>query len=183
MAEDHLDDLRRQLADAPIQAPPAPWRAVASFGVGGLTHVGYAPDSDAILVVSSQGRGVIDCLTGQKLARDSDEFFAGLDESKLHCPGIGPLANQVIRIAGLCGGGLPTMTHDGWSLEAVALPWPRHSVFLSQPLKSVLYGMAATTKVGDDGACEYRAHGFSDTGNTFIIALSCELNVFARRTA
>jgi hypothetical protein len=180
MVEDQFRNLRQQLAEAEIQVPPEPWHAVTSIAVGGLTHIGYAPDSDIILVFSSQGRSVIDCMTGAKLARDHKEFFSGLDESRLKCPGIGPLANQDIRIAGLAGGGLPTCTHDGWRLEALALPWPRYSLFLSQPFKSVLDGPATTTKVGDDGACEYRAHGFSETGRTFVIALSCELNVFSR---
>jgi hypothetical protein len=180
MIDDYLHDLRQQLTDAAVQAPPHPWRFVASVAVGGLTHVGYSPESDTVLVLSSQGRGVIDCLTGTKVARDYEEFFPGLEESRLQCPGIGPLADRKIRIAGLTGGGLPTMKHDGWHLEALALPWPRYFVFLSRPFKSVLDGLESTTKVGDEGACEYRAHGFSDTGNSFVIALSCELNIYSR---
>lgn len=182
MAADPLHNLRQQLTDAPITDPPTPWRCVVSIGVGGLTHVGYAENSDTLLILSHQGRGVIDCLTGERVARDDEEVFPGHDTPQLECPGIGPLEGQTIRIAGLTGGGLPSRTRDGWKLETLALPWPSYSIFLSPSCRSVLDGLRVTTKVADDGGvCEFRACGFSDTGNTFVVALSCAVSIFARR--
>ncbi len=158
-----------------VQSPPAPWRPVQVFAVGGLFGVGYATGSDLLLVLSSQGRGVFDCLTGEKLARDYNEAHDFFDLIRLTAAGFGPLAGQSIRIGGLFGGGLPLTTTDGWCLEAQARAWPTHSVFLTAP------GSREPICVGEDGACEFRACGFSETGRTFIIATSCDLTIFARQ--
>jgi len=53
--------------------PPEPWRHVASHGIGGLTDIGYGEGSDLLLVVSHNGRGVFDCLSGERVARDRVE--------------------------------------------------------------------------------------------------------------
>ena len=77
-------------------------------------------------------------------------------------------------MAGLYGGGLTHTTHDGWFLEGQAPAWPTHTIYLSSPSKPDLLPIA------DDGACELRAYGFSHTGLTFIVALSCDLQIYAR---
>jgi hypothetical protein len=164
------------MAAAPAKhEPPAPWRRLPVYGVGGLFQVGYAAGSDLLLVLSSQGRGVFDCLAGEKLARDYNESHDFFDPIRLTGTGIGPLEGQAIRMAGLFGGGLPLTTLDGWLLEAQARAWPTHSVFLTAP------GSRESICVGDDGACELRACGFSETGRSFIIATSCELAMFTRQ--
>jgi hypothetical protein len=48
---------------------PSPWRKVTYLAVGGLTEVGFAAGS-LLLVVSHQGRGVVDLASGNVLARD-----------------------------------------------------------------------------------------------------------------
>jgi hypothetical protein len=88
----------------------ATWTQHSIFAIGGLIQVGFAPQSDYLLVVSHQGRGVFDCVSRQKLARDANDAF---DESELTAEGIGLLAGQKIRTAGLFGGSLPTTTADG----------------------------------------------------------------------
>lgn len=155
---------------------PSPWRRLPVYGVGGLFQVGYAAGSDLLLVLSSQGRGVFDCIAGEKLARDYNEVHDFFDPIRLTATGIRPLEGQAIRMAGLFGGGLPFTTLDGWMLEAQAHAWPKHSVFLTAP------GSQEPVCVGDDGACEFRACGFSETGRSFIIATSCELAMFTRQT-
>jgi hypothetical protein len=156
-----------------IQEPPPPWKHVVTWAVGGLFQVGYAENSDLLLVLSSQGRGVFDCLTGEKVARDDEEahdFFAPIP---LTADGFGPLAGKSIRMAGLFGGGLPRTTEDGWFLEEQAPAWPIRTILLRSPARE-------TIAIGDDGACELRAFGFSETGNSLIIAISCDLAIFAR---
>src|SRR6187455_1463149 len=108
-----------------------PWRIVGGFGIGGLTEVGFADGTDDLLVVSSQGRGLFDCLTGERLARDHEEMFENTDESGLTAPGIGRHSNTIFRLAGLQGGGLASFTRDGWGIHIVQLPWPIHVVFLT----------------------------------------------------
>jgi hypothetical protein len=90
------------------------------YAVGGLFGVGYATASELLLVLSSQGRGVFDCATGERLARDYEESHKFFDPIRLTAVGFGPLDGQAIRIAGLFGGGLPLTTLDGWYLEAQA---------------------------------------------------------------
>lgn len=144
------------------------------FGVGGLIQVGYATGSDLLLVLSGNGRGVFDCLTGQKLARDYDEASDGFDPIRLTAAGLGPIEGQTVRVAGLYGGGLPRTTFDGWFLEAQARAWPKHSIYLRAP------AAREPVCIDDDGVCELRAYGFSETGRSFIIATSCDLTMFTR---
>ncbi len=176
----HLVGLVNELRRKPVEAPPAPWRRAACFAIGGLTEIGYAPDSDLLLVVSSQGRGVLDCVTGEKVARDYDDSYDFIDETRLVALGIGPLDGQWIRVGGLHGGGLPNSTRDGWGLVTLPLPWPHYHVFLTAPRKSIYDGAEYAAKVETDNACELRAYGFSETGRSFIVALSCEITIFVR---
>ncbi len=108
------------------------------------------------------------------MARDYDEAHDFFEPIRLTAVGIGPLDGQAVKVAGLFGGGLPLTTRDGWLLEAQARAWPTHSVFLTAP------GSREPVCVGEDGVCELRACGFSETGRTFVIATSCELMMFAR---
>jgi hypothetical protein len=157
-----------------VREVPSPWRCHPVYAVGGLFQAGYAAGADLVLVLSSQGRGVFDCLTGEKLARDYADVYESFDPIRLTAGGIGPLEGQAVRVAGLYGGGLPLTTSDGWLLEVQARSWPTHSVFLSSP------GSREPVCIGDDGACELRACGFSETGRSFFIATSCELVMFVR---
>lgn len=67
---DHLIPVTRRIRATPLSAPPNPWRCTGSFSVGGLIDVGFGTHSDLLMVISGTGRGVFDCLTGEKVARD-----------------------------------------------------------------------------------------------------------------
>lgn len=179
MYQDPHKDLRSQLSNMEIKPPPDPWQHRSISIVGGLTYIGYSSDSDLLLVVSHSGRGVFNCLTGEKLDRDYEEDFE-LDPIKLTSPGIGSISDQTIRIAGLTGGGLSTRTKDGWKLKAIPLPWPNYSIFLVRPWKSLFDGIDAVTKLEDDCVCEVRAYGFSYTGRSFVIATTSDITIFTR---
>jgi hypothetical protein len=89
---DHLEPVRKWIRAAPISPPLPPWIGLATHAIGGLTGVGFANNSDLLLVVSSQGRGVFDCRTGQRIARDRTEpEVSWCDEYRLRAIGIGPL--------------------------------------------------------------------------------------------
>lgn len=49
----------------------------------------------------------------------------------LTCPGLGPIAGNPVRIAGLFGGGLHSTTPDGWTLDIVSPEWPHDRVIRS----------------------------------------------------
>jgi hypothetical protein len=107
------------------------------------------------------------------VARDSDDND-GFDPILLTADGIGPLAGQSVRVAGLFGGGLPRTTHDGWFLEAQARAWPTHSIYLRAP------HTREPVCAGEDGACMLQAYGFSETGRSFVIATCCDVTTFTR---
>jgi hypothetical protein len=151
--------------------------------VGGLFQVGYAENSDLLLVLSHNGRGIFDCLTGERVARAYEEAHDFFDPIRLLAQGFGPLEGQSIRMAGLFGGGLPRSTKDQWFLEEVAPAWPTRSILLKPPSVQAADGKLfrhEAVVIGDDGACELRAFGFSETGRSLVIAISCDLTIFVR---
>lgn len=189
MFSEYQQELRDRFLAAPVTPAPDPWHPVFDpypyVPVGGLLGIGFALDpvsgNDLIMVVSSQGRGVFDATTGEKLARDRDPNV-DLETPDLSCPGIGHLEGSRVRIAGLFGGGLHTTTQDGWTVDVVSPDWPHHRVLLS----------------ADGGLCrgpagghwwhifhakysELRAVGFSPSGRTLAIATSSDLTILARR--
>ncbi len=75
MNTSHLDPLRQVLSTLPTTEPPPPWRRIGTVSIGGLRAIGFDRGSDLLLVVSSAGRGVIDCRTAKKVARDDSEYY------------------------------------------------------------------------------------------------------------
>jgi hypothetical protein len=180
MNRTRLDPLRIELKALLIAPPPKPWSLLATLAVGGLRHIGFDRHTELLLVVSSAGRGVIDCTDATKVARDNSEYFEG--EEVLEAAGIGPLQGKIIRMAGLFGGGLPTRTLDGWSVAALALDWPVEEIILLEP-KSDLYGSlygkpTSFHKIGSDS--EIRACGFSYSGRSLVIATTSAISVYRR---
>jgi hypothetical protein len=182
---EHLQSLFKVLLDLPVTIPSSPWRHVGCHAIGGLTDVGFVQSSDILLVVSSAGRGLFDCLTGERIARDASEDFEH-DTSNLLVIGIGPVASQEIRTAGIHGGGLAVTTSDGWSLDLLTLSWPSNSLFLTPP-NHWLYDPAfkkipgASMKITVED--EMRAFGFSPTGSCLIFATSSDITIFCRKLA
>ncbi|MGO4157478.1 hypothetical protein [Cupriavidus sp. YAF13] len=177
---DQLRPLKDKICQAEIKEPPLPWRKASVFAVGGLESVGFDRESEHLLVVSSQGRGVFDCRVGKRVARDDANQIG--DYLHLEAQGIGPLDGKVIRMAGLYGGGLPLATEDRWSLEIVTLNWPATSILLFEPdswLFGSLYGKPDSFhKIALES--EVRACGFSASGRSLVIATSSDLTIFVR---
>ena len=170
----HLDPVRSKLRAAPIAQPPHPWRALPTYAVGGLEFVGFDRAGRYLLVVSSSGRGLFDCSTGEKVARDFDGHGTWIDEAHLECMGIGPIADEIVRLAGISGGGLSRSGADGWSLETVPLDWPDAWMVLLPSFRSLYEPDAPFTVI----ACEreVRAVGFSPSGRTLVVATSSDFS-------
>ena len=179
--------MRNRLLAAPVVPAPEPWRRVAFEPIGGLLGIGFAshPDSgrDLVMVVSHDGHGLLDAVTGEKIARDRDPDPVDSTPdavADLSCPGLGPVAGSRVRIAGLFGGGLHTTTEDGWTLEVVAPAWPNERVLLS--------GDGGLPHPGPHGErwwhifhsnySELRAAGFSPSGRTIAVATSSDLSLW-----
>ncbi|MFD4697647.1 hypothetical protein [Streptomyces niveus] len=180
---------------APVVPAPEPWRPVFAYKygapVGGLLGIGFAshPDDgrDLVMVVSQDGHGLFDAVTGEKIARDRDP---DPDDSTpdavadLACPGLGPISGTRVRIAGLFGGGFHTTTEDGWTLEVVAPAWPNHRVLLSGDggiLHSGPHG-ERWWHIYHSHYSELRAFGFSPSGETIAVATSSDVCLWTRRS-
>ena len=158
--------------------PPAPWKSLGVVLTGGLIGVGFAENSDLLLVVTHDGRGVIDCTTGIRVARDrSPDFDFGENDRSVE--GVGPLAGTNVCVAGsIYGGALPPVTDDGWVLEGILTNRSDDLIRLLPPTR----GEASTDAVTEftDFVPEVRVFGFSPTGNSFVIGTGADVSVFAR---
>ncbi|MGG7569724.1 hypothetical protein [Streptomyces sirii] len=194
MISEYQQQLRERFVSVPEIPPPAPWRPVLSRRnpIGGLLGIGFAvaPDTghDLVMVVSVDGHGLFDTLTGEKIARDRDPELDDCTPDAvpdLSCPGLGPIAGTRVRIAGLFGGGLHTTTSDGWSLEVVSPEWPHHRVLLSTDGGMPHRGPHGDRwwHIFDSDYSELRTAGFSPSGRTLAVATSSDLTLWTRRTA
>lgn len=123
MISDYQQGLREKFLSVPVIPPPAPWRRILDrrTPIGGLLGIGFAlaPDDgrDLVMVVSVDGHGLFDAVTGEKIARDRDPEDSIPDAVwDLSCPGLGPLAATRVHIAGLFGAACtpPPRTAGPW---------------------------------------------------------------------
>ena len=132
----------------------------------GRPEAGFA-DEQLLLVVSHQGRGVVDTASGELVARNRDEGGSWFDAVRRAAAGIGPLDGAWIGVCGLAGGRLPDATADGWKAVASG-----GCVTVSAPGRRPL-------RVNE---CEeMRAFGFSPHGATFVIATSPGIAIYRRQ--
>lgn len=191
MLTEYQQRLRDRCLAAPVMPAPEPWRAVLDnrTPIGGLLGIGFATHPgnghDLVLVVSSDGHGLFDASTGERIARDRDpdpEAAAPDEDPDLVRPGIGPIAGVPVRIAGLFGGGLHRTAPGGWTVDVVSPEWPHERVLLStghgfhkgQPGENWWH-------VFDAHYSELRTAGFSPSGRTLAVATSSDLSLWTRR--
>lgn len=155
--------------------PATPWASRHIVRAGGLIGVGFGAASDLLLVATHDGRGVVDCATGELLARDDDPLFK-FDEDTRTTQGVGPLADQEVIIAGpIYGGTLTTETQDGWRLSGRLTNSSDDVVTLFPPTEETSEPSTFTGFVP-----EVRLFGFSPTGRSFVIGTGAEVYTFAR---
>ncbi|MGP4113654.1 hypothetical protein ACTWP5_22435 [Streptomyces sp. 4N509B] len=192
MFTEHQQQLRERFLAAPVTPAPAPWRPVfrphPAIPIGGLFGVGFAPDpartdDELLMVVSQEGLGVFHVATGVLLARDRDPDPGSTEPSgpQLTVKGIGPLAGLPIPVAGLYGGGLHSMTSDGWTIDVVSPDWPHHRVLLSTD-GGLYHGPTGTHwwHIHHATLAPLRTAGFSPSGNALVVATSTSLMLLTR---
>jgi hypothetical protein len=163
------------------------WNHKNTFAIGGLENIGFAPKQDFLIVLSSQGQGIFNCKTGEKIARQHDDensnWWDRFNQTTNSIIGFNILENIEIPTCGLYGNdNLTKTTQDGLTLIA-SEPEPDDKPFEKYLVKRIyLVSPDKNEKiyVAKDGACELRAFGFSDSGDTFIIALTCDLVIYSR---
>ncbi|MFL5740458.1 MAG: hypothetical protein ACJ75B_09605 [Flavisolibacter sp.] len=162
------------------------WTHKNTFAIGGLENVGYASGQDNLIVLSAQGQGIFDCISGEKIARlhNGTDWWQSFNQDRNSIAGFGVLESTDILTCGFYGEDhLPKTTNDGWRLM-LSPPEPDDKPF-DKYLVQKIYLLSPTDEqnilVSKEGPCELRAFGFSDTGKSFIVALSCELTIYSRR--
>lgn len=158
---------------------PTGWKKHVEIAVGGLTEVGFSKTTNDLLVISSSGRGLIDYTTGEKIARDYEEYGDWYDPVNLNCHGIGRVEDEIIHISGLCGGGLPFVNRYGESLERVAPEWPVEDIIFCPS------GKTALIPSFQEGCVRFisdyiRAVGFSWCGEFLVCATSRDVTIWKR---
>ncbi|MER5915564.1 hypothetical protein ABT124_35300 [Streptomyces sp. NPDC001982] len=189
MLSDYQQELRDRFLSVPEVPAPLPWQRVWQNRnpIGGLIGIGFAADPqsgrDLVLVNSFGGLGLFDAVTGEKIARDRDPDPDSIMSDLLQ-PGIGPVSGSQVFTAGLYGGGLHTVTDDGWSLEVVSPEWPNDRVLLSTDGGIPHSGPHGEKwwHVFHSHYSELRAVGFSPTGRTLAVATSSDLTLWTRET-
>ena len=161
------------------------WTHKNTFAIGGLHEVGYAPKKDHLIVLSSQGQGIFDCVRGEKIARlyNDLDWWDDFNDTTKSIAGFDVLANVEIRTSGLdSSDNMPKKTADGWKL-IITEPQPDEKPYEKYLVRKI-YLVSPDNKeniyITKDGACELRAFGFSETGNSLIVALSCDLVIWTR---
>jgi hypothetical protein len=157
---------------------PNGWRKTV-FAIGGLSEIGFSKQNpNLLLVVSSRGRGVIDCQKSELIERDDDTNSDWIDSYEMTAQGIGILSNEKILVSGLHGGGLPLMNKNGDGLLYMATEWPIIDIIFEPNFKSIYKENEVKECFRIFHDYELRTYGFSYDGETFVIATSSEINIY-----
>ncbi|MBD2794298.1 hypothetical protein [Xenorhabdus szentirmaii] len=177
--DDNRCRLVNLLAEIPSVTVPPGWNFIATIAVGGLTEIGFSRITNHLLIISSSGRSVIDCTTGERLARDYEDDGDWYNAHELTCQGIGPISNETVTIAGLCGGGLPLANQYGETLERTAQNWPIEELYFCQlnssPFTARFQAGCYHISSGYITCC-----GFSWNGEFIVMATSSDVTIWNR---
>jgi hypothetical protein len=148
------------------------WRRIVTVPVGGLTAVGFSATERYLLVLSHDGRGVLESATGQRVARNRESprhDSPWLKESARLIEGVPPVESEWIEAAGLWGGSLLARNTAGWSVRQESsghgeVGYARHDSSTREFLV-------------DSAITDLRAFGFSRSGRFLVFASTSELSL------
>ena len=144
------------------------WKLVKTVAVGGLVNIGFVENSNLLLVVSHSGQGIFDCLTGEKIARNYDDFWEFFDAETGQVKGFDILESQIIQTHGLIGEDkLLAETTDGWALQVKGEGGCSEIVLVSPDNRQQV--------VGNDEVVEIKAFGFSQSERFFVFPFLQEI--------
>lgn len=158
------------------------WKLKSDFAIGGLREMGFYQDTNYLLLLSSQGRGLFDCLAGEKIARDSYDYYSEeWDSNTGLVKGIGKLSDKEIKCGGFeyadildkeIGKYLKTETSKEkrkiWNgeIQEVDVLYIRDNAEKIE-IYSTPYGLD-------------RAFGFSKNGKCFVLGISSNLYIWTK---
>ena len=160
------------------------WIFKNKWAIGGLLEIGYFKDSDYLMILSSQGRGIFDCLTGEKIDRDNTNYYYdSWNPDTGIVAGFGILEGKNV----ICGGFehdnvLAQKTSDNWGImiEKEKRPDWQNKIVDTDVL--YLFNSDIKEKIEIDST-PYgfdRGFGFSDSGKSFVLASSSDLLIWIR---
>lgn len=160
------------------------WIRKNVWAIGGLREIGFLENSDILMVLSSQGRGIFNCLNAERIERDRTDFYSeewNPDNGIVN--GIGAYENEIF----FCGGFehpdlLSKGTADGFTTaiktKRIKFLFPEEAnagtLFILFPDKKRKTEIAQTDYGFD------RAFGFSPTGKSFVFSTSSEIEFWVR---
>lgn len=174
-------ELAKIIKEKPLGTVRSPWKLKNEFAVGGLHAIGFDPNSETLVVVSSNGQAIYDCITGERIYRNHEND--GYDHKLLSARRLDQKESAPIPMSGIHGGGLRHITDDGWSLQTEHYAYPRSHLILVPPLGSLSEMPGTRYKQDFDViACEYefRVWGFSWSGNTFVWSDEADVRIYNR---
>ena len=120
--------------------------------------------------------------TGEKVARDYDPWAGDwYDEEHLRARGIGPIADEIIPLCGMMGGGLRKYSDDMWCAESIFTPDFGRVDYLEAPDEYIYERERPYHPTVIDESGEYfRAFGFSPSGKYLLHALTHTLQVWKK---
>ncbi|MGV3611479.1 MAG: hypothetical protein ACO1N0_11045 [Fluviicola sp.] len=158
------------------------WKRKKHFGIGGLREIGFYAETNYLLVLSSQGRGLFDCLTGEKIARDPYDYYSEeWNPDTGLVKGIGFLSDKEME----CGGFEyrdVLVKEIGNSLKTEVVKEIREIWNKEVKEIEVLYLVDNGTKT-EIYAFPYgidRAYGFSKNGTCFVLGTSGDLFIWIK---
>ena len=157
------------LGNIPFVQNPKGWTRKSTFAIGGFEYFGFSETSDILVVLSAQGRGLIDMSKDEKIARDDSTDYI-LDETLLVCEGFDILEGETIKLAGEFGGSLlPVKNKSNERLVRVSPFYPCEDVIFQPPFESCFI-----ERYNKNCVRVYRGYlycyGFSFSGKYFVIA-------------
>lgn len=160
------------------------WQKRNIWAIGGLLEIGFKSNSDLLMVLSSQGRGIFDCIKGEKIERDNFDYYMEKWNSELGIvDGFGILKNEVIK----CGGFeapniIKQETNDNWTVEIKKEIRPNWQNKNLEAEVMYLSNKKNNERIEVD-VFHYgidRGYGFSDTGNSFVVGTSSEIKIWKK---
>lgn len=148
-----------------------PWAHHKTIMMGGLIAVGVDSSSRCLLAVSHSGRGLFDLASGERIARDYEDWAGRpwYSEDTNKCEGIGDLKHEVFDIVGLHGGSAYEATRDGsmtCRIECDGYDW---KAFVSET--------GSEEEICSDDE-DLKGIALSPDGRWFIVGISSEIDVY-----
>jgi len=93
------------------------FKHIGTHSIGGLQNVGYINNSDNLIILSQQGTGVFNCLTGERIYRDNQDWWANYNQIDNTIKSVELGTEENVQTSGLFGGiNLPISNNENWEL-------------------------------------------------------------------